>query len=94
MTHCGEASARSEKVPCDSTRLILSRAVPLVHESRALNYALTMILATTPRREFTQDEVDALCQLAYEVQDKLAKATELFQDFENLSGPEVDHRSP
>jgi hypothetical protein len=74
-------------VPCEATRLILSRAIPLVQESRALSYALTMTLATTPRREFTQDEVDALCQLAYEVQNKLAKATELFQDFDNLSEP-------
>jgi len=81
-------------MPCDAMRHILSRAVPLVHESRALSYALTMTLATTPRREFTQDEVDAICQLAYEVQNKLAKAAELFKDFDNLSDPEVDHRSP
>jgi hypothetical protein len=74
-------------VPCDATRRILSRAVPLVHESRALSYALTMTLAATPRQEFTQEEVDALCQLAYEVQDKLAKATELFQNMDNLSDP-------
>jgi hypothetical protein len=71
-------------VPCDATRRILSRAVPLVQESRALNYALTMTLAATPRQEFTQEEVDAMCQLAYEVHNKLAKATELFQNFDNF----------
>ena len=74
-------------MPCEATRRILSRAIPLVHESRALNYALTMTLAATPRQEFTHEEVDALCQLAYEVQDKLAKASELFQNFDNLSDP-------
>jgi len=74
-------------MPCDAMRHILSRAVPLVHESRALSYALTMTLATTPRREFTQDEVDAICQLAYEVQDKLAKASDLFRDVDNVPEP-------
>jgi hypothetical protein len=74
-------------VPCKATRRILSHAIPLVQESRALNYALTMTLAATPRQEFTQEEVDAICQLAYEVQNKLAKASELFRNFDNLSDP-------
>jgi hypothetical protein len=74
-------------VPREAMRDILSQAVPLVDESRALSYALTMSLAATPRQEFTRDEVDALCQLAYELQSKLARATELFHDIDHLSDP-------
>jgi hypothetical protein len=74
-------------VPCEATRHILSRAVPLVDESRALSYALTMMLAATPRQEFTHEKVDALCQVAYELQNKLATATELFHNFDNPSAP-------
>ena len=37
-----------------------------------------MALASTPREEFSREEIDALCQLAYELQSKLSKAFELF----------------
>ena len=72
---------------CEATRRILSRAVPLVDESHALSYALTLMLAATPHQEFTHEKVDALCQLAYELQNKLANATEQFRNFDNISDP-------
>jgi hypothetical protein len=72
---------------CEAMRDILSQAVPLVDESRALSYALAMSLAATPCQEFTRDEVDALCQLAYELQIKLARASALFQNIDNLFDP-------
>jgi len=59
-------------------RRLLSRAIPLIEESRALSYALIMALASTPREEFSREEIDALCQLAYELQSKLSEAFELF----------------
>jgi hypothetical protein len=57
---------------------LFSQAVSLVGESHALSYALVMALASTPREEFSRKEIDALCQLTYELVNKLAKALELF----------------
>jgi hypothetical protein len=64
----------------DAIRRLLSQAVPLVGESQALSYALIMALASTPREEFSREEIDALCQLAWELQNKLNRAVELLQD--------------
>jgi hypothetical protein len=61
-------------------RLLLSQAVPLVGESCALSYALVMALTSTPREEFSREEIDALCQVAYELLNKLTKALELFHE--------------
>jgi len=47
---------------------LLSQAALLLDESRALSYAVVMALAQTPREELSRDEIDALCQLAYELQ--------------------------
>ena len=58
----------------------LSQAALLLDEARALSYALVMALADTPREEFSRDEIDALCQLAYELHNKLTKTQELFQE--------------
>jgi hypothetical protein len=74
-------------VPCEATRHILSQAVPLVYESRDLSYALSMTLAATPRQELRREEVDALVQLAYELHNKLTRATELLQNIDNVSDP-------
>ena len=63
-------------MPC----YFLSQVVPLVEESRALSFALTMTLAATPAREFGGEQVDALCQLAYELQRKLTNAVDLLHD--------------
>jgi hypothetical protein len=62
----------------EATRRLFSKAVFLVGESQALSYALVMALASTPREEFSRKEIDALCQLAYELVNKLTKALELF----------------
>ena len=55
---------------------IVRRLSPLVSEAHALCYALVMALSSTPREELTRDEIDALCQVAYELLNKLSKAME------------------
>jgi hypothetical protein len=75
--HMGARSARS----------LLSQAVALVGESHALSYALVMALAATPRERFSYKEIDALCQMAYELQEKLSKALEMFQEIEKVIDP-------
>jgi len=59
---------------------LLSQATLLLDESRALSYALVMALARTPRAELSREEIDGLCQLAYEVMNKLTKTHEVFQE--------------
>ena len=59
---------------------LLSQATVLLDEARALSYAVVMALAQTPREELSRDEIDGLCQLAYELQNKLTKTQELFQE--------------
>ena len=58
----------------------LLQAATLLDESRALSYALVMALAQTPREELSSEEIDALCQLAYELQNKITKTHEVFQE--------------
>jgi hypothetical protein len=55
---------------------VLARACPLISEAHALCYALVMALSSTSREEFTREEIDALCQVAYELLNKLSKAVE------------------
>jgi methylthioribose-1-phosphate isomerase len=69
----------------NATRRLLSQAVPLVGESHALSYALVMSLASTPRERFSDKEIDALCQVTYELQEKLTTALELFREMEKVS---------
>ena len=45
-----------------------------------MSYAVVMALAYTPREEFSREEIDGLCQLAYEVLNKLTKTHEVFQE--------------
>ena len=52
----------------------------LLDESRALSYALVMVLAHTPRQELSSEEIDALCQLAYELLNKITKTHDIFQE--------------
>ena len=59
---------------------LLSQTALLLDESRALSYAVVMALAQTPREELSRDEIDALCQLSYELQNKLTKTQEVFQE--------------
>ena len=70
-----------------SARSLLSQAVALVGESHALSYALVMALAATPRERLSHKEIDALCQVAYELQEKLTKALEMFQEMEKVTDP-------
>jgi hypothetical protein len=59
---------------------LLSQATVLLDESRALSYAVVMALAQTPREELSREEIDGLCQLAYELLNKLTKTQEVFQE--------------
>jgi len=70
-----------------SARGLLSQAIAFVGESHALNYALVMALASTPRERFSHMEIDALCQVAYELQEKLTKALEMLQEMEKVTDP-------
>jgi len=44
-----------------------------------------MTLAATPRQDLGSEEIDALCQLAYELQSKLTTAIGLLHDAEKAS---------
>jgi hypothetical protein len=59
---------------------LLSEATLLFDESQALTYALVMALARTPRKELLQQEIDGLCQLSYELLNKLNKTNDIFQE--------------
>ena len=59
---------------------LLSQATLLLDESRALSYALVMALAHTPRAELSREEIDGLCQLAFELVNKLTKTQEVLQE--------------
>jgi Rad3-related DNA helicase len=69
----------------EPTRRLLAQAVALVDEAHALSYALIRVLASSPREELSRDDIDALCQLAYELLNKLAQAQELFQQIDRGS---------
>jgi hypothetical protein len=71
------ANSQREDNEADS---LLSQTALLLDESRALSYAVVMALAQTPREELSRDEIDALCQLSYELQNKLTKTQEVFQE--------------
>jgi hypothetical protein len=58
---------------------LLSEATLLFEESHALTYALVMALAHTPRKELSQEAIDGLCQLAYELLDKLNRTNNILQ---------------
>jgi hypothetical protein len=64
----------------DVAHAFLSEATLLFDESHALSYALVMALAHTPRKEFSQQEIDGLCQLAYELLNKFAKANDILRE--------------
>jgi hypothetical protein len=68
----------------EPTRRLLA-AVALVDEAHALSYALVRVLASSPRDELSREDLDALCQLAYEVLNKLTKAHEFFQAIDKSS---------
>jgi hypothetical protein len=45
-----------------------------------------MALASTPHEEFSREEIDALCQVAYELLNKLNRALELFREIDKIPG--------
>jgi hypothetical protein len=65
---------------------VLARTRLLVSEAHALTYALVMVLSSTPREELTSEEIDALCQVAYELLSKLSKAAECCERSNEASG--------
>ena len=64
----------------EAAHSLLSQAAILLDESRALSYALVMMLAHTPRQKLSSEEIDALCQLAYELLNKITKTHDIFQE--------------
>ncbi len=74
MNH--NAHSQREDNEADS---LLSQAALLLDESRALSYAVVMAFAQTPREELSREEIDGLCQLAYELLNKITKTREVFQ---------------
>jgi hypothetical protein len=69
----------------EPTSRVLAQAVALVDEAHALSYALVRLLASSPRDEVSREDLDALCQLAYELLNKLTKAQEFFQAIDKSS---------
>ena len=69
----------------EGKRRLLAQAVALVDEARALSYALNRVLASTPREALSREDIDALCQLAYELLNKLTRALEFFHEIEDGS---------
>jgi len=67
------------------TRRLLAPAVALVDEAHALSYALVRLLASSPRDELSREDLDALCQLAYELLNKLTTVQEFFQEIDKSS---------
>ena len=65
---------------------VLARTRLLVSEAHALTYALVMVLSSTPREEFTREEIDALCQVAYELLNKLSQAADCCAESSERSG--------
>jgi hypothetical protein len=77
MLHDNNAHCQRE---VNGAHSLLSQATLLLDESRALSYAVVMALAHTPREELSREEIDGLCQLAYELLHKITKTQEVFQE--------------
>ena len=69
----------------EPTRHLLAEALALVDEAHTLSYALVRVLASSPRDEISREDLDALCQLAYELLNKLTKVQEFFQAIDQSS---------
>jgi hypothetical protein len=77
-----------------SARSLLSQAVALVGESHALSYALVIALAATPRERFSHKEIDALCQVAYELQKSSQRRSRCFRRWRKLPIPSRGEQNP
>jgi hypothetical protein len=74
-----KAIAHSQR-EAEAAHSLFSQATLLFDESLALTYVLVMALAHTPRNKLSQQEIDGLCQLAYELLNKLTRANDIFQE--------------
>jgi hypothetical protein len=70
----------------EAVRRLVARLQPLVSEAHALCYAVVMALASTQHDKLTRREIDALCQVAYELLEKLDKAVECLEEGDRASG--------
>jgi len=70
----------TKKREVEVAHTLLAEASLLFDESHALTYALVMALAHTPRKELSQEGIDGLCQLAYELLTKLNKTNDILRD--------------
>ncbi len=61
---------------------LLVQVATLVDRARANSYALALTLASTPYDKFTHEEIDAICQLAYEVFDKLTSTNDAIKQMQ------------
>ena len=98
----GAAFARSEmncednahgQQEIEAVSSLLTQAAVLFDESCALSYALTTMLARTPRENLSAEEIDGLCQLAYELLAKLTKTSEVFQEARQTLDERLRRRS-
>jgi hypothetical protein len=64
----------------EAAHSLLSQTAVLLDESRALSCALAMVLAHTPRQELSSEDIDGLCQLAYELLNRITKTHDIFQE--------------
>src|SRR4029450_3961299 len=76
------AQSSDHGLEVETVRQVLANAASLVGERHALRYALVMALASTPSEALSRQEIDALCQVADELHEKLTEAGRLFQDLE------------
>jgi hypothetical protein len=76
------AQSSDHGLEMEAVRQLLSNAASLVSECHLLSYALVMALASTSSEALSRKEIDALCQVAYELHKKLTEAGRLFQDLE------------
>ena len=72
---------------------LLAQAAILFDKLCALSYALTTMLARTPRENLSAEEIDGLCQLAYELLAKLTKTSEVFQEARQTLDERLRRRS-
>jgi hypothetical protein len=69
-----ESNAHKIETAC---RILVDAAL-FIDESRAVSFALAATLASSSRADLSQDEIDNLCQLAYELFRRQNKIKEIF----------------
>ena len=72
---------------------LLAQAAVLLDESRALSYALIRCWHVPRAKTYRAEEIDGLCQLAYELLNKLTKTSEVFQEARQTLDERLRRRS-